>query len=709
MSHYVVTVKKGTDIDTFYNDMETSGGSSSIPDREVTCLDRKPISRNTGYDLEDSEVDALLTDDRVLGVRSYDLLSNREIRPTWEQNSTRWDKSTNLNANDKNWGLKRCADGVQTTNWGSDSTTTLSGIVTTTSGGRNVDVVIVDGFLDITHPEFAVNPDGTGGSRVKQFNWLSLNPQVTGGAAGNYTYDAPTNNNNQNHGMHVAGTACGNTQGWARYSNIYNVSPYDNQLGTSLFDFIRVWHQTKEINPETGRRNPTVINNSWGSYWNTGTTTRSNVTSITFQGSEDFISNPTDSQLQDRGIVDFTATVINIAAYDAADVADLEELVDAGVIIVGASGNDNTVIDVEGGDNYDNQVRFGIGTRLEYHRGSSASSGSVAGVGGSHLSLCVGNISRFTTDQMSGTSNPGPRVEVYAPGTSIMSPTNGDAVTGGTVTTIADPRDANYLNFKISGTSMASPQISGLMACLLEQYPRMTMYDVNSYITENMPLGQITATTGDFTDTTSLQGGPNRYVKYKYERGMTGTQFPLVSNNSRKTTNGVKYPRPRTMVDRTIANVNNNNNLVLTLTTSSFTDGGAIPTDHKNAGGCGGSNNSPQLTWTVTGSHTQAASLRLECWDIDGGMGNSRDSYFRHWGVFNIPLSSGSLAENATWTGSEQVQTSDFGGGDNANGWGGPCPPSGTHQYRIQIYPVDSEGNQITSDVNTALLTFTST
>ena len=286
MSHYVVTVKKGTDIDTFYNDMETSGGSSSIPDREVTCLDRKPISRNTGYDLEDSEVDALLTDDRVLGVRSYDLLSNREIRPTWEQNSTRWDKSTNLNADDKNWGLKRCADGVQTTNWGSDSTTTLSGIVTTTSGGRNVDVVIVDGFLDITHPEFAVNPDGTGGSRVKQFNWLSLNPQVTGGAAGNYTYDAPTNNNNQNHGMHVAGTACGNTQGWARYSNIYNVSPYDNQLGTSLFDFIRVWHQTKEINPETGRRNPTVINNSWGSYWNTGTTTRSNLTSITFQGSE---------------------------------------------------------------------------------------------------------------------------------------------------------------------------------------------------------------------------------------------------------------------------------------------------------------------------------------------------------------------------------------------------------------------------------------
>ena len=45
-------------------------------------------------------------------------------------------------------------DGVQTSNWGSNGTTTLSGIVTTTSSGKNVDVVIVDGILDITHPEF---------------------------------------------------------------------------------------------------------------------------------------------------------------------------------------------------------------------------------------------------------------------------------------------------------------------------------------------------------------------------------------------------------------------------------------------------------------------------------------------------------------------------------------------------------------------------
>ena len=202
MTHYVVTLKKGTDIDAFYDDMETPGGTTNVPDREVTCVDRRPISRNTGYDLEDDEVTTLLNDDRVIDIKKRSDLDDVTIKPTWQQEAdqaTRWSKASGLNADDHNWGLKRCIDGVQTPNWGSDGTSTLSGIVSTTSGGRNVDVLIVDGFIDPTHPEFAYNSDGTGGTRVRQFNWLSLTPQVTGGAAGDYVYDAPANNNNQNH------------------------------------------------------------------------------------------------------------------------------------------------------------------------------------------------------------------------------------------------------------------------------------------------------------------------------------------------------------------------------------------------------------------------------------------------------------------------------------------------------------------------------
>ena len=37
---------------------------------------------------------------------------------------------------------------------------------------KDVDAVIVDGHVNPDHPEFAVNVDGTGGSRVNQFNWF---------------------------------------------------------------------------------------------------------------------------------------------------------------------------------------------------------------------------------------------------------------------------------------------------------------------------------------------------------------------------------------------------------------------------------------------------------------------------------------------------------------------------------------------------------
>lgn len=155
--------------------------------------------------------------------------------------------------------------------------------------------------------------------------------------------------------------------------------------------------------------------------------------------------------------------------------------------------------------------------------------------------------------------------------------------------------------------------------------------------------------------------------------------------------------------------------LIIDLTSTSFVDGQAIPGDHKNniGGQCSGSNNSVELSWIVSGAHASVTSLRLECWDINGGSGSSRSGHFRHWFVTGLSASGGSysLAENADWGGSNPAGTpsgSDFGGGDRSNGWGGPCPPSGTHNYRIEIYPVDSNGNTVTTNVTTDILTFTS-
>jgi len=170
MEEYIVSVKKETDLDQFYDDMETPGGSETVPDREVICSDRRPISRNTEYILTSEEVELLKEDERVIDITPKELLKSIIIKPLWTQTSTDWDKSSTSNSTNRNWGLYRTVNGAQVLNWGSNGTVDVSATVTTTSSGKNVDVVIVDGHLDENHPEFSVNIDGTGvGQEMQTF------------------------------------------------------------------------------------------------------------------------------------------------------------------------------------------------------------------------------------------------------------------------------------------------------------------------------------------------------------------------------------------------------------------------------------------------------------------------------------------------------------------------------------------------------------
>lgn len=554
MEKYLVTVKKGVDIDQFYDDMETSGGTSTIPDREVDCYDRRPISRNTGYILSEEEVNQLKNDPRVVGIESQSLLDTITNHPCWTQTSTDWDKSSTSTNTNRNWGLYRCINGEQVSNWGSNGTVDASATIVTTSSGKNVDVVIVDGHLNINSPEFAVNDDGTGGSRVQQFNWLSLNPTVLGTAAGTYSYRSGSslNNANDNHGQHVAGTVAGNTQGWARDANIYYMSPYDSASSTTiggdrLFEYIRAWHNSKSVNESTGRRNPTIVNNSWGSTWNN--TLRSNITSIVYRGTT-YNSGFTDSAFQNTfGIRDFDATNVYIQAYITASyIADMEDAVNDGVIFVGSAGNDSTKIDIEGGDDFNNYIVIS-GSAYYYHRGSWNNAGSRSGVGGQRLSVCVGAVSALVNESKKTDSNCGPRVDVYAPGTNIISAVHDETLSA----IVNDSRDSSYKLGKYNGTSMASPQVCGVLACLLEQYPNMNQSDIMSYLEQHSKTNQMTTTSSGYNDDTDIQGSSNSYLFYKKERGETGSITPRYSYSARKgSTNGVKYPRVNTRVTKRV-------------------------------------------------------------------------------------------------------------------------------------------------------------
>jgi Raf kinase inhibitor-like YbhB/YbcL family protein len=101
------------------------------------------------------------------------------------------------------------------------------------------------------------------------------------------------------------------------------------------------------------------------------------------------------------------------------------------------------------------------------------------------------------------------------------------------------------------------------------------------------------------------------------------------------------------------------------LTSPAFRDGGAIPKEDT----CDGAGRSPELRWT--GVPSGAKALVLEVIDIDAS--------FIHWLVLDLPPTSpGSLAAGVgTGSSDPQQGTNSFG----KVGWGGPCPPSGTHRY----------------------------
>jgi len=106
------------------------------------------------------------------------------------------------------------------------------------------------------------------------------------------------------------------------------------------------------------------------------------------------------------------------------------------------------------------------------------------------------------------------------------------------------------------------------------------------------------------------------------------------------------------------------------LSSPAFDDGQPIPRHYT----CHGSDVSPALTWQGTPSTAGALVLFVD--DPDG-----RD--WVHWIVLDLPGADGRLAEGVDpRADTPQQGTNDF----RKVGYGGPCPPSGTHHYRFTLY-----------------------
>jgi Raf kinase inhibitor-like YbhB/YbcL family protein len=115
------------------------------------------------------------------------------------------------------------------------------------------------------------------------------------------------------------------------------------------------------------------------------------------------------------------------------------------------------------------------------------------------------------------------------------------------------------------------------------------------------------------------------------------------------------------------------------LSSAAFLEGEPIPTKYS----CDGDNTSPSLVWSGAPENTGSFALIMD--DPDAPVG-----IWVHWVLFNLPGDANSLPENlpadAVFTDGSQQGTNSWG----RLGYGGPCPPSGTHRYFFKLYALDT-------------------
>ena len=607
LKEYIVTVRKHSDLDSLYADMESVGGNQYTPNRAVELKDRRPNSRNTHYIMSYDEAAKLISDPRVLAVELNPADLGLEVGTFgFEQTSTHFDKRVGSDPNDINYGLLRCLRKTDINNWGVNGTVEQSATIISDTSGRNVDVVIMDdGAPYPTVLEYQQNPDGTGYSRMVEYNWFQHDTTLPNGE---YPY---ADKRLQEHGGHTTGTVAGNTQGWARDANIYNITFNDSIL------LVKEFHKNKPVNPLTGVKNPTVMNNSWG--YRGGSVASNYISKLNIRGVDYYPSSGVNgSYVWDTNILDRVAYLNRGGAFpsrSAATDADFIDLMNEGVVVVASAGNSYFYQDKEGGLDYNNYMVYG-GISYWIHRGSSPG----AADGGTEKTkvICVGATGQHNEtsgsvynstgievgDYKAEFSNYGPRVDVFAPGSGIQSVWNSTAALYDGIAA-PDPRlaalginDTTNNNFKkCPGTSMSGPQVAGVLACLAEKYPRMDQTLARKLIA-NFSTDTILSTSGGAQDSkdAGFSFNPASCKKMLFLKGTRmpsaeyggyyGTPYPTVNSSARETS-GIVYPRTKPTnsfnaaatfgISSDVAQAAYGQTATVTVTTSNLRNGTVVP------------------------------------------------------------------------------------------------------------------------------------
>jgi len=538
LKEYIITAKSFDDLVSIYEDLESysQGKYGCFPERMVECANRRHISRNTSYLLTDSEAYNISRDPRIEQISlGSDYIKDLEIIQDWT-NTGEWAKVTESEAlpTDLNWTIRRATLTAVPSDWyrghelqgEPNGNLRLSGTVVTSLEGRNVDLIIVEpGQVYETHIDFR---DELNNSRIVNYNWLQHSNVLFGRSTGTYSY-TDTGSVNNFHTTGVAGLAAGSVNGWAKKANIY----YINIKGTStnqndnainlfeVYDYIREFHRTKPINPATGRKNPTIVNNSWSlgggsSYYNIA-----NFSRIIFRGT--VINGPfTDVSAGDYnwwqiGLGNWDVrTSANFFPYPNSLTADVVDAINDGIIVVVSGGNNQYPFSKQGHIDYFNKIELktpvnGV-SEIYYNRPQGIKNEKVILVGAlSWYKASPGtktysqngrNISYYQTDgeEIDFDSAKGAGISVFAPSQGLT---------------------AKYLTINgrltLGDTSGAAPNVTGVLATLLERSPEWTQTDCLNYIKKTATLGKISDSSyvgsvsfGEY----GLNGAPNSILYY---------------------------------------------------------------------------------------------------------------------------------------------------------------------------------------------------
>lgn len=190
--------------------------------------------------------------------------------------------------------------------------------ITSYNIGSNVDVIIFDTGIDITHVEFG---DENGNSRVVQEDWTSYlddngNQILT-------TQLSSYNTDQVGHGTFCASIIGGKTCGWAPGCRLYSIKAIEvgDMTATQGLKLVKAFIKRKK---QLGITRPTIINNSWG-----------------YSGGNSAIKNTNENLVVREGVDNYGSRSFSNNTVNNAINILVDEITAEGGIMVSAAGNNN--------------------------------------------------------------------------------------------------------------------------------------------------------------------------------------------------------------------------------------------------------------------------------------------------------------------------------------------------------------------------------